>query len=339
MRGALAGLAGALLALAGPSLAAPKPDPYRALQQRDQKLFAAGWRLVTGNAPFCEHTVPALGVLWQDLSTYPDPKAAGRALGALGPVVVQAVADGSPAAAARLSVGDTLYGIGMERHDDELERDGDELSQVRMVPIADIFPVTDPRWKRLAAVQLQMDRIMQRDGEIVLEWQDRQPQIFIKTTFDTVPACATRFEVSGIGERAVADGERVVFGDRFPGFDWPEDEFAAAVAHELAHNLLRHRAWLEGHGRSRANIRLTEDEADRLVPWLMVNAGYDPRAAVRFLRRWGPGHDGGLFRKRTHSGWDERAAAIAAELPLIEAARDGSGKADWRRNFRRTTGS
>jgi hypothetical protein len=130
----------------------------------------------------------------------------------------------------------------------------------------------------------------------------------------------------------------VVFGDRFPGFDWPEDEFAAAVAHELAHNLLRHRAWLDLRGRSRANIRLTEDEADRLVPWLMVNAGYDPGAAVRFLRRWGPGHDGGLFRKRTHSGWDERAAAIAAESPLIEAARDASGKADWRRQFRRTTG-
>lgn len=331
MRGALAGLAGALLALAGPSLAATKSDPYRVLQQRDQKLFAVGWRLATGNAGYCDKAVPAIGVLWQDLSTYPDPAAAGRALGVLGPVVVQAVATDSPAAAARLSVGDTLDGIGVERH-------GVELSQVRIVRVADSFPETDPRWKRLAALQLQMDRIMQRDGEIVLVWQDRDPEIFIKTTFDTVPACATRFEVSGIGERAVADGERVVFGDRFPGFGWPEDEFAAAVAHELAHNLLRHRTWLEQHGRSRANIRQTEDEADRLVPWLMANAGYDPGAAVRFLRRWGPGHDGGLFRKRTHSGWDERAAAIAAELPLIEAARDASGKADWRQQFRRTTG-
>lgn len=329
-----AALAIAALALTmSPCVAQAAADgPYIRLRQMDQALFSVGWRLVTGNARYCDDPVPAVGALWQDLSTYADPAAAGRALGVHGPVVVQAVAEGSPSAEARLSVGDTLDSIGIARH-------GDKLSQVQMIRITETFPVTNPRWKRLAEVQLQMDRIMQRDKEIVLQWQDPASRGFIKTTLDTVPACATRFEVSGIGTRAVADGERVVFGDRFPGFYWPEDEFAAAVAHELAHNLLGHRAWLERTGRSRTNVRFTEDEADRLMPWLLANAGYDPAAAVRLMERWGPDHDGGLLRKRTHAGWEDRAEVIAAELPLVTAAlAAGSGKADWRSGFRRSTG-
>ena len=36
---------------------------------------------------------------------------------------------------------------------------------------------------------------------------------------------------------------------------------------------------------------------DRLMPWLLHNAGYDPAAAVRFMRTWGPKHGGWIFRK------------------------------------------
>jgi hypothetical protein len=36
----------------------------------------------------------------------------------------------------------------------------------------------------------------------------------------------------------------------------------------------------------------------------------------RFMREWGPGHDGGLFRGRTHDGWTSERFH-AAELPLI----------------------
>ncbi|QYU67333.1 hypothetical protein J4558_20715 [Leptolyngbya sp. 15MV] len=152
---------------------------------------------------------------------------------------------------------------------------------------------------------------------------------------DAVPACRTRFEVAALGNRAVADGTRVVLGDRFAGFGYPDDLFAAAVAHELAHNVLGHRAWLDANGRSLRHVRLTEREADRLAPWLLANAGYDPAAMARFMARWGPRHGGGLFRKRTHEGWDERVEAIEAELPLVAQARDASGQADWSRHFRR----
>src|SRR3546814_2491582 len=72
---------------------------------------------------------------------------------------------------------------------------------------------------------------------------------------------------------------------------------AAAVAHELAHNILRHRERLDaadvarglfkGFGRSARLFRQTEIEADRLSAWPMRGAGYDPPAAVRFWGRFG----------------------------------------------------
>lgn len=315
-----AGVASLLLALtlADPLLAQLLADPYRTLQQRDQTLFAVGWRLVTGNAEFCDRTVPAVGILLHDLHAYPDPAAARIAYGVRGDIAVQSVAPGSPAAQGNVTVGASLTEIGRIR-------------------VAQAFPATRPRWQRLRAVDTAIERDLARYGMVDLAWDNPAGGASF-ARLRPVPACPSRFEVSGIGARAAADGERVVFGDAFPGFGWPEDQFASAVAHELAHNLLGHAAWLDRVGRSRANIRLTEEEADRLAPWLLANAGYDPAAAVAFMRAWGPRHDGGLLRKRTHAGWDERAAIIAAEVSLVEAARTASGRADWRRGFRRTTG-
>jgi predicted Zn-dependent protease len=156
-------------------------------------------------------------------------------------------------------------------------------------------------------------------------------------TVTGVPACPSRFELLDSGGKAVADGKRVVIGRKFAGVGYDEDEFAAALAHEFAHNLLAHRAWLKGVGRKQSTIRVTEREADRLMPWLLANAGYPPDAATRFFERWGPGNDGWIFRARTHDGWDERAEAVAAEIEGMRPLVDGDGSADWRTHFVRET--
>ncbi len=129
----------------------------------------------------------------------------------------------------------------------------------------------------------------------------------------------------------------MIVGEKFPGFSYSEDALAAAIAHELAHNLLGHARTFERTGWRRRLVRLSERDADRLMPWLLYNAGYDPEAAVRFMRQWGPRHDGGLFRKRTHEGWDERVEDIEAELALVRAAAASSDrdKLDWSRAFKR----
>lgn len=300
--------------LVAPLAQAQADDSYGTLQALDARLHEAGWRLATGNAAFCRDVVPATGLLLNDAAAYPDPAAARAALGLAGDIGVQAVATGSPAARAGLTPGTTVTAIG-----------GADPSA---------RPIADPRWQRLQAIRDALDATLARNGAVTISWR-MAGAMPVSATVASVPACRTRFEVAALGNRAVADGDRVVFGDRFAGFAYPGDLFAAAVAHELAHNVLRHRAWLDANGRSQRNVRRTEREADRLAPWLLANAGYDPTAMAAFMARWGPRHGGGLFRKRTHEGWDERVDAIKAELPLIAAVRSASGAADWAVHFRR----
>jgi hypothetical protein len=67
----------------------------------------------------------------------------------------------------------------------------------------------------------------------------------------------------------------------------------------------------------------------------MANAGYNPAAAPRFFAGWGQLHGGGITRSPTHDGWQDRVAAVTAELPAITAAQASSGEklADWRTRF------
>lgn len=303
-----------LLALAHPALAeSPDDGPaaaLAALQHDDARLLAVGWRLATGNAPYCANAQPSVGLLLQDMASYAEPEEIRKAAGIAGPVAVQAVAPGSPAQVAGL-------------------RPNDEIVAIDDVKTAALPAKEAGDWRRLARLHAMIEASLAADGAVRLALRDGR-----EIGLAGVPACRSRFELLG-GDDAAADGERVLIGRKFVGLTYPEDEFAAAVAHELAHNLLRHRAWLDEHGRKRRNVRVTEHEADRLMPWLLANAGYDPDAALRFMRRWGPKHGGGLFRKRTHAGWDERAEMIEAEIALIRAVLQREGGADWARHFAR----
>lgn len=309
----------ALLLWLGAVAAHAHPFPqgeYRTLQELDRKLFEAGWTLATANAQYCDRTEPSLGIMWQDLDAYGDPAAARGAYGLEGPIVVRAVAPGSPAARAALRPGHTLVAIG-ERQ------------------LRESFPASDPSWRRVLAVRAALHDALRHNGSVMLTTGQEGTPIVTTQRYRSVPACVSRFETGPIGKRAIADGERVLFGYEFPAFAYPPEEFAAVVAHELAHNLLDHREWLNANGRKRRNVRLTEREADRLAPWLLANAGIDPAAMARMMRRWGPDHGGGLLRKRTHEGWDERVEHIEAEIVRLENFRGASGRADWSRHFRR----
>ncbi len=309
--------AAAALAASVPVVAAQREDSaLTRLQARDRQLFAIGWRLATANAPYCEGAAPALGLSVLDAGGFGDPAAVRRQLGLSGDLAAGAVAPGSPANAAGLKGNDTLVAFG----------DTD---------LAARFPFRKPAWRRLIEVSAALDAAAAQ-GPVVLAYaRGHEPPRSV--TLAPVSACPSRFEVLDSGSRAMAEGTRVIFGRNFPGFDYPEAEFAAAVAHELAHNLLRHRARLKEAGRSLGNVRLTEREADRLMPWLLANAGWQPEAALGFMQRWGPRHDGGIFRNPNHEGWEERAEAIRAEVAKVAGVTATEGKADWARHFTRET--
>ena len=308
----------AILAALSFGVATPAPADdallasHKELQQRDQQLLDVGWRLVTANAPFCANAAPAIGLLLQDMRSYGKQADKLRtSLGLEGDIAVQAVATGSPADRTGLQANQEIAAVG------------------EFYPL-DERPSDEPGWKRLTDLHESIDAFLATDGEVLIGLSKGITKVITGT-----PACTSRFEVLDSGSKAMAEGSRVLFGKDFPGFAYDEGEFAAAVAHELAHNLLAHRAWLSEHGRKRTNIRLTEREADRLMPWLLANAGYEPHSATRFMKRWGPAHGGWIFRKRTHDGWDERAEFIDAEVALIEQLRDDEGRADWATHFKR----
>ncbi len=303
------GLLSAQAAVAEVDLASER-EAIEAYQQYDQRLQDIGWRLVTGNAEFCADAIPSVGLQLQDIRSYGGPDVARAALGLTGDFAVQTAAQGSPSSGLN----------NMSANREILALDGEDLNRWPAEGRLD--------WKRLVRAHDFIDQQLAVRGALQIQFADGTEEEIVP-----VSACPTRFEVMGNSRRAVADGKRVIIGIEFPGFQYEEPLFAAAVAHEFAHNVLKHRAWLDTYKRKRRNIRMTEREADRLVPWLMANAGYDPRAAVEFMTKWGPQHDGGLFRGRTHDGWDERAEFILREVEQIEALMAREGKADWTQYF------
>lgn len=282
-------------------------------QDADQRLQDVGWQLARANAPFCPRVVPSAGLQLQDMASYGAPAIARTALGLTGDFAVQTAARGSPAG---------LSGM-FARNREIASLEGFDPNQWPAGGAMD--------WQRLLRAHDHVEAQLTEHGGITITFADGAA-----ARLRPVGVCATRFELMGEGKKAVADGSRVVIGIGFPAFAYPEESvFAALVAHELAHNVLGHDAWLDRNGRGARNVRRIEREADRLVPWLLANAGYDPAAGVTFMTRWGSAHDAGLKLRSTHEGWDERAEAMAAELPAVRAGMSGEGKADWARQFRR----
>jgi len=308
-----AALAAALLALAPVAAPAAEPDfraQLLALQAVDARVQDVGWRLIRGNAAYCRNAVPAIGLLLQDAAGFDDPGAVRQALGLTADIAVEAAAAGSPAG---------RTGI----------RPNTALSAVAGQEVAALPTAKPGDYARLASLNDRLEAQLAEHGLATFALTDGTV-----LTIGGELACPTRFEVLSKGDRAAAEGKRVVIGRKLLEA-LPEDELlAAALAHELAHNLLGHRARLDESGRSWGKVRATEREADRLMPWLLANAGYPPEAAIRFFERWGPKHDLGIFSSPDHDRWQTRIKRIAAEIGRLRAAQaKRAGAADWSRDF------
>jgi predicted Zn-dependent protease len=142
------------------------------------------------------------------------------------------------------------------------------------------------------------------------------------------PGCASRFQtnVSGTVD-SQADGTYVEINTGLMDFAGEEDQIAAIVAHELAHNILRHRARLDAvgihrgllgqFGRNARRIRQTEEEADVLSVYLLDRAGYSPQAIVTFWERYDRSHILGFLAAPTHPSPKARIAMVEREVARI----------------------
>jgi hypothetical protein len=299
-----------LFALSGATRAQAPAEQFEALRAADLRLATIGERLVVANAPLCARKKHATGLVLHDLAQYaPEARGAARAhFGFAAPIAVAAVVPGSPAAIAGVRADDSLVSI-----------DGAPTG-VEM-PTAEGRPTTDRA--------LKIDEAIDRAGSDALVTlgliRGGAP---LTVAVRPVDACKTRFELTlGDGFNAEADGRIVQISARMFESFRDEDEAAAILAHELAHNVLRHRDRLdaagvkrgmfEAFGRAVGYIRRTEIEADLVGVALALNAGYDPAAAARFWRWFGPKHNDSIFLGRTHPKWSTRATLIDREVAAL----------------------
>lgn len=301
-----------LLAPAAGMAAAEEANPLAEFQRREGQLFDTGWQMVRANSPFCPRTVNSIGLLIHDAHNYAQADQVRQALSLAGDIGVQAVAEGSPAAEAGIIPNRTLFAI--------------DTANVELT-----WKPTRPTVERTLQIENAMTESLD-DGRIALSFDDRGGETYV--TGEIV--CAAKYRLTP-GEEAYAGPDTVFFGVDFPAFGLERDVFAAAVAHELAHVLLDHPGRKKAEDWNWRQTRESERVADRMMPWLLWNTGHDPHAAARWMKAWGPKHSGGLLRKRTHDGWDERLQMIEEEIAILEAdiARSGwkRGEADWASRF------
>lgn len=299
----LARLAFVATALALGALASAQPVDD--LQQDDAQVQTIGWRLSHANARFCARGAPGIGLLLGDAQTFADPEVARAAYGLSGDIAVAAVAAGSPAEAAGLTVNAVVTAV-----------DG--------VPVGPA-----PRkgsWDRVWALQTRLEQAAARAGKVSLMLGGGRV-----VTVMAAPSCAVRFILDDGKNNAGATRSQVRIGrEALDQLGGDEAMIAAVLAHELAHAALDHETLLGPGKRSTNAVRRTEREADRLSVWIMANAGYPPEAALRMIRLIQPR---GLLviPGATHGKASTRAKEMAAEITVLRAQPD----MNWALRFRR----
>jgi len=302
----------ALAAIAPLPADSPNDAFFGVLRTADMRLATIAERLAIANVELCDQRQPAIGIVMHSLGQYQesDWPTVKRVFGFDAPVAVEAVVPGGAAQAAGVEANDSVVAIGGQALPASVAQGSKRASTDRDRVLA-LIAAAPP-------------------GQPLSMTFDRRGAMSVRTLVPRA-ACRSRFEiVIGNGFDAQADGTNVQLGEKF--FEGMSDEEVAVVAaHELAHNILRHRARLDAAGISRGiaaefgrNARLireTEDQADQLSVYLLANAGYDPLAPGRFWRKWG-GKIGleGIFRSRTHSSAGSRAKATDAIAASIAPA-------------------
>lgn len=308
-RGGCLGLA-MMLTLTPPGLAnQADPATFELLRAADMRLASAGYRLSTAAASLCDRLEPGTGLQLQTLAQYdPGSRAAARAhFGMTGTLAVEGVVPGSPAERAGVRKDDTILSIAGVAAPVDVPPAGTTDVLVRFHTMLAAWP-----WRSPVAV------VLLRKGEEH------------KVEIEPVAACFTRYELR-VANRfdARADGELVQISSKYLD-DLPAEFLPVVAAHELAHNILRHRERLSaagadfglasGFGRNMSLFRRAEIEADILSVHLLARAGYPLDLAKRFWPEAGSKIMSGMIRSRSHPPIRDRATIMQAEASRIVAA-------------------
>lgn len=277
-------------------------DDYRALVVQDLRLATIGYRLAKTNAPFCPHKDYNPGWVIHDIAQYPDKDIARAAFGFDQSVEIAAIVPGGPADKEGVRVGDGF--VELRGRDLPTVEEGSKSTYSRVGMVKEL---ANQSWRT-------------RNLSIIGMVGEKGPYNLI---FYPEEICLSDFQVDTKNKvDAGADGNMVSVTFGLMQFAANDDELAAAVAHEMAHNLLRHPDQLAALKKERKRnskaVRATEEEADRLSVWLLHNAGYDLDKALAFWERFGRKYDP-FLSDGTHPGWKKRVAMMKVERAAIMA--------------------
>lgn len=305
-------VAAAALTGAAPATVAQADADAQLLLLRDWDARVAGiaWRILTANRARCARQVPQTGLV-----VY----AADQYAGAFQPVAVRLFHLARGPAIAAVTPGSAAARDGL--------RAGDVLTSIDGIPL----PTAGDGAASFASVQTVHDRLeaaLATSPARLVVLRDGQP---LPVDLSADRGCPSFVQLVPSKKRdAEADGKTVTISSTVAEYAHDDDELATPIAHELAHNILGHRAALDrdriskglfaGVGANGRRLRATEDEADLTGVELMAAAGYDPAAAVRFWNRFGPASSQ-LLGDGTHRGWRARVAAIAAKVAAIRSGK------------------
>ncbi len=289
-------------------------DRLTALRTHEERVNIIGERLAVAAAPWCRDGW-TLGWILGDLGQYPkDVRLPARRqwqVPAAGSLFVATVAPDSAAAMAGLRPGVAITAINGEA---PMRYNGDRPSRHALANSERVIEEA----LRANAGRLNIETINGEGTRATVELTARR-------------ACASRFEVGADDEKqAYADGSAVIVTLGMATFA-DDDELAGVIAHELAHNMLRHRLRQDARGvpngytrylgRNARVVRGFEEEADRLSVWLLQQAGYDPASPIAFWNRFGPDNDTPHPFGRLHAPWRDRVGHLADEIAQMRAAR------------------
>ena len=307
----LAGAASLGLAVQAAAQTSAEQQSLVGMRALDTRVATIGHRLAIGSGDLCRERQWLPGFVIHDLSQYGgDYRAAAiRAFGLdRGPGIL-ALAEAGPAARAGVRVDD-------------------------IIGAADAVPMPAAEAARERTFE-QAERILDlleqafADGEAELQLVRGGESLRVSVRGEQ--GCPSRFQLIPSGRlNARADGRYVQVTTAIAQYVQDDQELAAVLAHEFAHNVLRHRerldeadvarGFLGNFGRNARLIRETEAEADRLSVYLLERAGYDPGAAIRFWTRFGR-RGLSFLGSPTHPNWRARIASFQAEIERIRAAR------------------
>ena len=282
------------------------PNRWEALRRDDLRVAGVTYRLSLGNRERCRAALtPQLGFVMHSVEQYgpAERNEAARVFGLDAHPGVMAVVADSAAARAGLRANDRLLSVNGRAFD--------------LAP-ADMASPTNARTE--AARELLLDKLAK--GAVTLRVSSAEGERTVRFTAET--GCPTNVElVPGPAVNAWADGRGVVVSAGLLAQCRSDDDLAVAIGHELAHNLLHHRARLArlGLGTSAllltagagsAEMRVTEEEADALGVQLAAMAGYDLSGATSFLDRLQSGR--GMDAESTHPAPGRRLALLTAAI-------------------------